>query len=65
MRKKRFTLAILLIAITFSSVLPVMADELSDAKNKKASTDNRIADLKKKQQAELKEKHGSKKNSKS
>ena len=56
MRKKRFTLAILLIAITFSSVLPVMADELSDAKNKKASTDNRIADLKKKQQAELKEK---------
>jgi murein DD-endopeptidase MepM/ murein hydrolase activator NlpD len=33
-----------------------MADELSDAKNKKASTDNRIADLKKKQQAELKEK---------
>jgi murein DD-endopeptidase MepM/ murein hydrolase activator NlpD len=55
-RKKRFTLAILLIAITFSSVLPVMADELSDAKNKKASTDNRIADLKKKQQAELKEK---------
>ncbi len=56
MRKKRFTVAILLIAITFSSVLPVMADELSDAKNKKASTDNRIADLKKKQQAELKEK---------
>ncbi len=56
MRNKRFTIAVLLVAIMLSSVLPVMADELTDAKNRKSSTDNRIADLKKKQQAELAEK---------
>lgn len=54
--RKRFTIAILLIAILVSSALPVMADELTDAKNKKASADNRITELKKKQQAELNEK---------
>ena len=53
---KRFTLAVLLIAIIFTSVLPVMADELTNAKNRKASADNRIAQLKKQQQEELKEK---------
>lgn len=54
--KKRFTIAILLIAIMVSSALPVMADELAEAKNQKASADNRITELKKKQQAELNEK---------
>ncbi len=56
MVRKRFTIAMLIVAILVSSALPVMADELSDAKNKKASTDNRITELKKKQQAELNEK---------
>lgn len=54
--RKRFTIAMLIVAILVSSTLPIMADELSDAKNKKASTDNRITELKKKQQAELNEK---------
>jgi peptidoglycan hydrolase CwlO-like protein len=54
--RKRFTIAILIFAILVSSALPVMADELTDAKNKKSSTDNRITELKKKQQAELNEK---------
>lgn len=54
--RKRFTIAILLVAILASSAIPVMADELSDAKNKKASTENRITELKKKQKAELDEK---------
>ncbi len=54
--RKRFTIAILLVAILVSSAIPVMADELSTAKNQKASTDNRISELKKKQQAELNEK---------
>lgn len=56
---KRFTLAVLLIAIIFTSVLPVMADELTNAKNRKASADNRIAQLKKQQQEELKKKKSS------
>lgn len=56
MRKKKLIIAILLAAITILSVFPVMADELTDAKNKKASTDNRINDLRKKQQVELAEK---------
>jgi murein DD-endopeptidase MepM/ murein hydrolase activator NlpD len=54
--KKIITVAILLIAIMASSMLPIMADELTDAKNKKTSTDNRIAELKKKQKSELNEK---------
>jgi murein DD-endopeptidase MepM/ murein hydrolase activator NlpD len=53
---KRFTIAILIIAILVSSAVPIMADELTDAKNKKASTDNRITELNKKKQQELKEK---------
>lgn len=56
LRKLRFIIAILITAITVLSVVPVMADELTDAKNKKAATDNRINDLKKKQKAELEEK---------
>lgn len=56
MRMKKFTIVVLLIALTFSAMLPVMADELTDAKNKKTRADNRIADLKKKQQVELAEK---------
>ncbi len=54
--RKRFTIAILLVAILVSSTIPVMADELTSAKSQKASTDNRITELKKKQQAELDEK---------
>lgn len=57
MKMKRFTLAILLIALTVCSVYPVIAaDELKEAQNKKAAADNRIADLTKKKQAELQEK---------
>ena len=54
--RKRFTIAILLVAILVSSAIPVMADELTSAKSQKASADNRITELKKKQQAELNEK---------
>lgn len=53
---KRFTIAVLLIALTVCSVCPVMADELTEAKNKKAAADNRIADLTKKKQTATKEK---------
>ena len=56
MKRKRFTIAMLICAIMVSSVFPVMADELSEAKNQKASAENRITELKKKQQQELKEK---------
>ncbi len=54
--RKRFTIAILICAIMVSSVFPVMADELSEAKNQKASAENRITELKKKQKEELQEK---------
>ncbi len=56
MRRIKLVIAILLTAITLTSVFPVMADELSDAKNKKASTDNRINDLNKKKLAVMSEK---------
>lgn len=56
MRMKKFTIAVLLIALTFSAMLPVMADELTNAKNKKTQADNRIADLKKQQQTTIAEK---------
>ncbi|NLH95725.1 MAG: hypothetical protein GX477_00060, partial [Clostridiaceae bacterium] len=56
MKMKRFTLAILLIALTVCYTYPIMADELKEAQNKKAAADNRIADLTKKKQAELQEK---------
>jgi len=56
LRRIKLVIAILLTAITLTSVFPVMADELSDAKNKKASTDNRINDLNKKKLAVMSEK---------
>lgn len=56
MRKLKFIIAILLTAITVSSVFPVMADDLATVKKQKAATDNRISELKKKQKTELEEK---------
>ncbi|MGE5632647.1 MAG: murein hydrolase activator EnvC family protein [Caulobacteraceae bacterium] len=53
---KRLLIAVLTIALLASAALPVMADELSKAKDEKKYTDNRINELKKKQNSELKKK---------
>ena len=42
---KRLTIVTLLVAILMSSIVPVMADELSSAKNNKATVDSRISKL--------------------
>lgn len=53
---KRLLTAVIVIILLAASAVPVMADELSNVKNEKTYTDNRISELKKKQNSELKKK---------
>lgn len=53
---KRLLTTVIVIALLAASAVPVMADELSEVKDEKAYTDNRISELKKKQNSELKKK---------
>lgn len=53
---KRLLTAVIVIALLAASAVPVMADELDKVKNEKTYTDNRISELKKKQNSELKKK---------
>ncbi|MGI6668409.1 MAG: murein hydrolase activator EnvC family protein [Acetivibrionales bacterium] len=53
---KRLVTVVIVISLLVASAVPVVADELSKVKSQKTYTDNRISELKKKQNEELKKK---------